>query len=447
MTDLHGVMDDPQLKKWHLLAHDKVVRGPYSFHEIAALIEAEKLNAESKIWSQDFENWTTLSNTIFNAVLNGEIILFSDNKSTVSTKKINEEFRSRLILPPPISQIHFSSHVDMPQTFTEPAKITEARATLLKKHHMYVIAICATTILIVCGYILSQHNSNLDTFKNHLSQRELNEIVVVTKMSENNSAPTLSLTKFGDTKAPEFLIGSNLSDESKIKLTLNGIPNTLLGSYRYKLTQELKVKNKLAVTTQVRKEDGSYIPPGSYTATIESGSSKYTKTFVIGHNNDEQYRLALKSFHQVVRLRAEEELMELNDYALTLEDQVEVIDSALNLIETKFKHVAATRLVGSTIELQEQIRSSLQESLELQNKAGQQLLFLPAFEALAKIEQSVSKIKRKIFETKTKDIKALQSQKNDSVREINQLKDQIFKYKKSLNTDELLNLSNNYSGV
>lgn len=160
-----------------------------------------------------------------------------------------------------------------------------------------------------------------------------------------------------DPLAPAFYASSNLPDGAELEIYVEGLPETLLNLLGFSGSTRARIEKLLGKSGVLRQADGKPLPRGEYVvyvmeadkqppavkealapaapsplktpANLPKGRKAVAKkTYFLGGAKDAPYQARLKEFHDRLRQKAQAELTELKQHALTLE--AELGDSAAN---------------------------------------------------------------------------------------------------------------------
>jgi hypothetical protein len=123
-------------------------------------------------------------------------------------------------------------------------------------------------------------------------------------------------------KEPRFYIAANAADGTVLEVQLQGLRETMLDSFYYSSSAQVKVKNHFAKTPAFVQDAGKPLVPGEYTLTIyKNGAQLAQKTFFLGGIKDRDYSARLQSYQGKLRVQAEAELSEIHQVTDLLEKQ------------------------------------------------------------------------------------------------------------------------------
>ncbi len=187
-----------------------------------------------------------------------------------------------------------------------------------------------TSFLFTClvGIMIFLNKDQSYDFLKDFSPDIQDKLMKVSSLKESTINPEFVVfEKEYNVSDPVLVSSTNLPVGSKIRIEVTGEEETLLGSYRFKKTTEMRLKSKIFVSDSIREETGKFIAPGSYTVTancLSCGSKEkeiYKSSFLFGVKDQILYQKELKRFHLETRQAAQLELSELKDLSRTLDKQ------------------------------------------------------------------------------------------------------------------------------
>lgn len=155
----------------------------------------------------------------------------------------------------------------------------------------------------------------------------------------------------GDLLAPRFYVSTNLPDGAQFDVVLEGIPDTLLNQTQFQGQARVTIEKRMAKTVDFRFQDGRPIPRGEYLVYVAESANQpealsrvldplaptlmslpqvfpkgrrlvAKKGYFLGGPKDQVYAARLKEYHDKLRQKAEGELAEIKQFAMTLENQL-----------------------------------------------------------------------------------------------------------------------------
>lgn len=320
--------------------------GPFSQELIIEELQSENIGADASIWREGMADWqnirevqefkdyvhflpeSTQLKVIFKKdIWNGDEGEYQDD---VEELQIIPEAASSQSVEGSLQILGNSTKEVFPEPSPEkqgenqePPQKSSALWWGLGLSFIPIVALAAGVYLFVAERNYKETLENLDAtfsesqaFKNILSGKE----------SQWNA---IAIHKeLGEQKEPTLLMAVPFPDQTRIAVTLVGESETLVGALHYQQRLELVVQNRMARTLPLRQPSGSYLPPGTYTATLSCltchqnkyKNLQFKQKIVVGVTNQEAYKEELRIFHTLIRKQAESELVEVEEIMSLLEE-------------------------------------------------------------------------------------------------------------------------------
>ncbi len=327
--------------------------GPLTAKKINQLLFSHLLSLEHHIWRPGFNGWVKLKDIeAFRSYGKNQIELITDNDFS---------FQAEL---GPIDRIKFQENdisfvendkvkilqIDLKSEVTQKLnslseKIVSNYYQVLEflkidKKYAFKVAIGITSIfilsniLLIYSFIISPHKNNLVSELPYEVRRQLIQNAIAPATLIN---PRILLVEKDKGLKDPVLVGSvNLPFDAKIKIIIEGKPETLNGTYRFRKQFNLVLTSPIFQTEPIRGATGEFISPGEYLVKVicESCETKdktlTSTTYRFGITNSEKYIKELREFHIKTRESANIELDELDDLSETLMDQYQRTISIYN---------------------------------------------------------------------------------------------------------------------
>lgn len=185
---------------------------------------------------------------------------------------------------------------------------------------------------------------------------EMEELKKTARAKVSSGGPKVAIAMSEkDLLFPTFYLTSNVPDGAKFQVRIIGVPQTLLNQMAFETKVNLTVEKKLAQSQPIKTPDGKTIPRGEYTVVVLSGENQppqlkalfgsvqppatpppahlpadfpkdarilLFKTYFLGGQRDATYASRLKDYHEKLRTKANLELGDLKQFAVTLETQL-----------------------------------------------------------------------------------------------------------------------------
>jgi hypothetical protein len=339
------------IKKWHV-SDDRGFSGPYSDSEILEQLKTEVLSKDSQLWSVEHRQWTRLEKlpmfemnlisndgqnlkkdkeklaTKFDLIQNARQagLDFSWNSSDSFWKEIESRrvYASLDLSGQLDGQSHFLG--DEKNEISRPKKEGSANLSHWQNYGGLLLGIGISLIVFaMVRYNSTKGNPELAGLTRQ-EQREL-AAAIAESPQLGPSAAIGVIQKMG--MGPLLVISSNQKDDTLLEVSVEGNPETLIGVFKYLLGSTLKIKNGVGTFPLQEIQGDKKIPTGDYKISILCATCedvhRHTvlaqKNIFIGGDKDMAYELGLRKYHDQLRGRARDELLEARQFMETLEQQ------------------------------------------------------------------------------------------------------------------------------
>ena len=305
------------------------------------------------IWREGMGDWANISGVdlfsslaISDSASPVENIEFSENLDWLEDSDIeqthtagtHQEVKSSKFPKPPailaraLEVVGLSSqHVRAGDFRRQPANDSIFRAFQGKT---LLAVLAGSTFVVIAVLFLARHSGSAFVPLNDVSREENRELSGAISESLTLQGPSFAIARSQlDPLTPTFYIATNLSNGSKLDFLIEGIPETLLGSFKVSVHAEVIVKNGLARTPVFRQEQGNPYPTGQYRVSIpRDGKSPIAqKTYFVG-SKEQDYDVRLKAYHEHLQKQSATELIEIKQLVGTLENQLEETEKVFQKI-------------------------------------------------------------------------------------------------------------------
>ena len=314
-------------KQWFVLIDDRY-RGPYSQSQIRSTIEQGGLGGANLVWKEGMVDWELLA----------KVAEFKDSapadKADVGLSESALSFLDYLETDEewPTPQARPASH----EPFTPQHEVqntpplafntdywtpnSEAKILIWKKNRAGVVAVLVASIAVGLS-LWNFSRSGFPVLKdlNAREARELSDIAADDISNGDSVGVALAPTNI---REPRFYIASNAEDGTALEARLEGLRDTMVDSFFYDSTVNVKIKNHFAKTPAFVQDGGKPLAPGEYTLTVtKNGALLLQKTFFLGGVKDRAYQENLNLYLSKLRVQAEGELSEIRQVTQLLERQ------------------------------------------------------------------------------------------------------------------------------
>jgi hypothetical protein len=326
------------LKDWFIF-RDSRHFGPLSSQQVRGFLSKKLISGDHYLWRPGFDDWTPIK----------EIEGFKSYASSGPSEFTDDEFSYKA----KVNYIDRIGQETLDLDFTEGSKPkTKEELERLESERRrgpfqeltyqllnyfgynepfvnYGRIFSALIVAAVIGAVVYRNQSPtyFDTIEK-IPASVKDSFIDIAKQPNNMRMPSFDLYAveniYGE---PMFLGATSAAEGSRIRLTVQGVQGTLVGSYRFDETIDLKVENKLFETKPIREPSGQFAPAGKYmvSAYCLDCSVKNQKIYqseqFLNVKNESDYLKSLKIFGEDARDKIRLELDELEDLSYTLFNQ------------------------------------------------------------------------------------------------------------------------------
>ncbi|MEZ4872273.1 MAG: DUF4339 domain-containing protein [Bdellovibrionales bacterium] len=201
----------------------------------------------------------------------------------------------------------------------------------LEKRTQVASATAAITFIVFGGLLIGWQieRAKRDQMLSKINGFEKSKINEVLSSSFSKNGPQAHMViERANTREPQIVLATNIPLGEKIKIKLQGVPQTLVGQTGFSFIKTIRLESSITKIGPVRQTNGAYIPMGEYSLEVFCHTCKTIEDEVIfsgkefiGGERDEYYFKNLISFRKSVEDRAQIELEEINDILETLKSQ------------------------------------------------------------------------------------------------------------------------------
>lgn len=319
MIDIQS-LTEKSARQWFVFSEDRHF-GPYAENYLAVLLKRGAIGREAYLWSAGIEDWKPILQI-------EDFIIYHDFLSEKSNPEILNPEPQRSSVTPAID-FNFSTDLRFAETLAAIHERAQAKSKLESKPKTkFIIAglIAATVAIIAAAVLTIEPNWKSQVRAHGADENAVSQLALAMKASE----PRLALaTSSDDPKSPVLFLGSSFQDQRKITLKITGQPDTLVGRLWVAFEADITIQNGLGWTMPIRNQDGSYMPTGRYTVEFSCANCTQQEQqalankpqFFIG-TEGAQYQSALTLYHEKLKQKAADEIVELDEIANTLDDQI-----------------------------------------------------------------------------------------------------------------------------
>jgi len=364
---------DPHIKKWYILENNKHY-GPYSQIDLKERLQRTHELSDLHLWTEGMPEWKAFPHieelaNLFSIqgqtavdFIETEELLDSPFSKGKFSESASASASTSPFSPSPtqqpftfakddrLSNGHLNSSASTSDIFNTPLNSNElpnlnqlillklkgqgaylARKWLL---HYYRFKKTYFVALLALAFGIYQFGIRGPSIEDDaLSPEQKREILNTLKESKTTGMPIFAIVKIEtEVESPYFYISSNLKETSTITLNIEGIPDTLIDQFYFKMYTDLKIENGWIRTPILRQKDGKAISQGEYKFQISckncpewpqsKNTSLYEKTLFLGGKRESNYDGKLKNYHLSLRKQAQSEIQDIRQISETLEKQL-----------------------------------------------------------------------------------------------------------------------------
>lgn len=315
MIDIQS-LTEKSARQWFIFAEDRHF-GPYAENYLVVLLKRGALGRDAYLWSAGLADWKPILEV-------EDFFIYHDFLSEKSNSDIlNPEPQRSASMP----VVDFNFNTDLRFAETLSAIHERAKAKEKPKTKIIIASIVLAGVAILAAVLLTIEPNWKSQLRSHGADEAT--IAQIAKAMSSSEPKVAFATSSDDAKSPVLFLGSNLPNQRKINLKIKGQPATLVGRLWVSFEADIQLQNGLGWTMPIRNQDGSYLPTGRYDAQfscsnctdLEKKALPIGAQFFIGNEGD-QYRSELTLYHEKLKQKAADEIVELDEIANTLDDQI-----------------------------------------------------------------------------------------------------------------------------
>ena len=311
-------------KRWYLYQGSKY-QGPYSDHDIQRLLDDKVISQTTQLWAGHLSEWTALEN-----------ISFLSQTLEKPPTPLKVDFAMPLPQDSTSIEEMWNQISKQVQFKSEELTFDEVRYKNEMKTHsprLKIIAGVLVGVTFSAGLSMMIRNG---AFSKEIYLQDLtataNRELKAAILQPTSAGPRAAIELVEGTRNnPQLVIGANSSDGTSLKVTIEGISETLLGTPDYSLETEGVIKEGLFRTPRFNEDPQAHIPQGQYQIRVlcqDCPDDMAEKVLFLGGDNDYSYELNLKKYHAELRNKSKVELLEFNQILGTLETEAALVMQA-----------------------------------------------------------------------------------------------------------------------
>ena len=339
-TDLKK--SDPKSEKIWYVFTDNRHEGPYSLDDMQALLDEGRADPTDFVWKEGMVDWELLA----------KVLAFGPLISAPTPEpKINPSKPTRPKVP-------LESRPAVPRAKVE---LKISLQDKLRPHFQMISGLICLLLLASFGVYRATRSSFPQTLED-VSTEEFRELKAARILSLGDLGPGVAVAlSTSDLVEPSFYLTTNLPSGARFELHFEGLPGTILNRTTVSGVASISVSRGFVKTPPIRLENGDPLPRGVYRIFVLQANSQpagieellknipsqhpvdapalkqelkvFTrKIYFLGGAQDQEYAQGLQEYHLKLREKGQNELMEIRQYAATLEDQLTQTEDQFQMI-------------------------------------------------------------------------------------------------------------------
>lgn len=334
--------------------HDDRQLGPFATSDLAKRINHGELPESIHVWAQGFDDWKPIANV---PGFDSYRLDVQSIEAAEAVDKLNQGFE--------MADADFiSAEAQKKQEATEIATWNQRQSVATQavsektvdayvdadddnriiswiSKHRFLTAAATLTLLVASTFTFQALTGSRGLNRQELSPDDFHNLKASILESLTFSGPTASIAvATASVAAPQFVIGTNLKDGSKITVKIDGVPESMVGRFYYSMKTTVAVKNGVAKTGRLRessKETGTFLP-GLYKVTLFSEVDQtvlHQRTFFLGAIGNGDFDTSLKQYHEQLREQAAAEILEARQLTDTISKVLNESNSWFSSVEKR----------------------------------------------------------------------------------------------------------------
>ncbi|MGE5087318.1 MAG: hypothetical protein ACM3MG_13525 [Bacillota bacterium] len=313
--------------------------GPHTGAEVNQFIMQGKVDGDAQIWLEVEQKWEVLSkislfkNTLAKKAISGNALPETNNESEQPWQSGDEFWRSlkgkNLFRSEEFSYLNEATFNEQNKIPTVPVGSPRRRLSLA-----FALGIFSSAAIVWFFHYQTISRAQFDEIPG-VSRQENRELqaAVMENFDLRGPSAAIALAKSEHSEI-SFVVATNQLDGTRLKLKIEGVPDTLVGAYRFSAQSSLNVKKGLSRSPVFLTEHDKSTPTGEYKVTVYCENCEQTKalaakTYFLGGEKNIEYDLRLRHYHEVLRKKAREEIIEARQLVETLNQ--EFVDTTARL--------------------------------------------------------------------------------------------------------------------
>lgn len=342
--------------------------------EIRDLIVQGLITIDHHFWKPGFPGWLTLKDyENFRAVQPKVDMGLSDDKFS---DFINFETRSNYRLPS-VDWIKATPKVEVEDHLSQLDKAFEATKEFVDdtlnwiNQTVWTRAMTAAGILAVVAAfwaLAPKYSVNERAAMESLDRVALSKIERVIGTSIEHGVQATVAFAQASTREPTPVIGINLRDGATVELKIRSLLGEMVEGVRYQKKQRVELKERVTSLAPLRRDDGTYIPVGSYIVTAtcidcmgtDKGKLLFQNKILLGSVNSMSLSQKISKNNVKLTNQLREEVGELREILQALSNQARMVSDEFTIYRRRGSQKRWDRFYSSWIEMQKSIAETFQ---------------------------------------------------------------------------------------
>jgi hypothetical protein len=359
-------------RKWFVFVGD-AHEGPYTTDDLLHKMDDGTLSSDDYVWSEEMSDWQLMKEVKNFESLFGRQKDNSSPYETLSTDQIPVEsinYRSSENFSLPYSPYTLGRYAKLSKRSTYQKTLDTVHSykrsvrnsklwKLWKNRNPWpelIVALLATalTLLYQSGFLITAAQKQLNFISQiqGISAEENRDLRGAITEPLEDFGPSVALAVLNpETPLFSFLVSTNLPNNAKFEIHLEGVPETLLGQPSATGMMVVSTTSGFTQSSPFQLAESRSLPRGEYRISVilaaqqptsvnttlrklwrlesleasripTAGKPMLRKSYFLGGPRDSEYDQMLKEYHSTLQEKAKMELVEISQFASTLEDQL-----------------------------------------------------------------------------------------------------------------------------
>lgn len=342
--------------------HDDRQLGPFVTSELAKRINNGELPDSIHVWAQGFDDWKPIANV---PGFDSYRIDVQSIEAAEAVDKLNQGFEmaGTEFISAEIQTKQSDKQLDIRRQEASEIAYWNQRQSVITQEanerivgtnndhgnrivswvskHRFLTAIASLLLLMAIGLAWQTFAGSRGLNRQELSPDDFHNLKASMLESLTFSGPSASVAVATTSiAAPQFVIGTNLKDGTKITVKIEGVPDSMVGRFYYSMKTNVTVNNGVAKTGRLREtsKQGEAFLPGLYKVTLSSDVDRtilHQRTFFLGAMGNGDFEKELQAYHAKLSEQAGAEVLEARQLVDTVSKVLNESNSWFTSVEKK----------------------------------------------------------------------------------------------------------------